>query len=289
MARFRLDGRVMPVQIRQSSDVVNRTPDARHGRRPTPSRIIEHVIRPERQPPARPGGRRGRRLDAARRWSACSGSPAAGATCPTHTPPVTIFKPLKGLDEGLEENLRSFFQLDYPTYQLLFCVADADDPAIAVVQKLLAEFPDHDAQLVVGCPAFGLNPKVENLAAMDRYRKHDVILISDSNVRVRPSLPPRDGLLPGRAGGRAGDEPVRRAWARRTPARCMENLQLNGFIAGGVALASVLRVTCVVGKSMLMPVAGPRGDRRVRRRSATCWPRTRSSASGSARRATRSG
>ena len=48
-----------------------------------------------------------------------------------HTPPVTIFKPLKGLDEELEENLRSFFRLDYPTYQLLFCVADADDPAIA--------------------------------------------------------------------------------------------------------------------------------------------------------------
>ena len=58
-----------------------------------------------------------------------------------HTPPVTIFKPLKGLDEELEENLRSFFRLDYPTYQLLFCVADADDPAIEVVQKLLASFP----------------------------------------------------------------------------------------------------------------------------------------------------
>src|SRR5580658_196507 len=46
------------------------------------------------------------------------------------TPPVTIFKPLKGLDEELDQNLRSFFQLDYPSYQLLFCVADADDPAI---------------------------------------------------------------------------------------------------------------------------------------------------------------
>src|SRR5437764_15354478 len=104
-----------------------------------------------------------------------------------HTPPVTIFKPLKGLDEELEENLRSFFHLDYPTYQLLFGVADEDDPAIGVVQKLLAEFPGHDAQLVVGCPAFGLNPKVESLASMERYRKHDVILISDSTVRAKPS------------------------------------------------------------------------------------------------------
>ena len=55
-----------------------------------------------------------------------------------YTPPVTIFKPLKGMDEGLEENLRSFFHLDYPVYQLIFGVADADDPAIEVVRKLQA-------------------------------------------------------------------------------------------------------------------------------------------------------
>ncbi len=84
---------------------------------------------------------------------------------------MTIFKPLKGLDEELEENLRSFFRLDYPTFQLLFCVADADDPAIEVVKKLQSEFPDQDSKLVVGCPAFGLNPKVESLAAMDADRK----------------------------------------------------------------------------------------------------------------------
>src|SRR5690349_21041011 len=82
-----------------------------------------------------------------------------------HTPPITILKPLKGVDEGLEENLRTFFQLDYPVYQLLFCVADDHDPAIEVVTRLLGEFSDHDAMLIVGCPAFGLNPKVESLAA----------------------------------------------------------------------------------------------------------------------------
>jgi len=79
---------------------------------------------------------------------------------PDSTPPVSIYKPLKGEDEGLEENLRSFFQLDYPTYQLLFCVADKDDPAVPVVLRLIAEYPRHDAQLIVGCPHFGLNPKV---------------------------------------------------------------------------------------------------------------------------------
>jgi ceramide glucosyltransferase len=177
-----------------------------------------------------------------------------GQGLPEHTPPVTIFKPLKGLDEELEQNLRSFFQLDYPVYQLLFGVADEQDPAIAVVRSLMAEFPEQDAQLVIGAPAFGLNPKVENLASMDRFRKHQVILISDSNVRVRPPYlrettrylaEPGVGLVTNLFAG-VGET--------RSGA-IMENLQLNGFIAGNMALASMLRVTCVVGKSMLMPVS----------------------------------
>ncbi len=170
-----------------------------------------------------------------------------------HTPPVTILKPLKGVDEGLEENLRSFFALDYPAYQLLFCVADAADPAIGVVRTLMAEFPGQDAELIVGCPVFGLNPKVESLAAMYRYRKHDTILISDSNVRVRPSYlrettcylaEPGVGLVTNLFAG-VGEEQT---------GAVLENLQLNGFIAGGAAMAAVLRITCVVGKSMLLPV-----------------------------------
>jgi ceramide glucosyltransferase len=170
---------------------------------------------------------------------------------PDHTPPVTIYKPLKGLDEDLEGNLASFFALDYPAYQLLFCVADPDDPAAAVARKLMAEHPERDARLVVGCPPFGLNPKVESLAAMEPYRRHDVLLISDSNVRVRPSYlretacylaDPSVGLVTNLFAGRG----------EAGPAAAMENLQINGYIAGGMALASMLGVTCVVGKSMMM-------------------------------------
>jgi ceramide glucosyltransferase len=172
---------------------------------------------------------------------------------PDYTPPVTVFKPLKGVDEGLEENLRSFFRLDYPVYQLLFGVADADDPAIDVVKRLLAEFPDRDAQLVVGNPVFGLNPKVENLAAMDRYSKYDTILISDSNVRVRPPYLRETACYLAEPGVGMVTNLFVGVGEQQTGA-VLENLQLNGFIAGGVALASLLRVTCVVGKSMLMPV-----------------------------------
>lgn len=168
------------------------------------------------------------------------------------TPPVSIYKPLKGCDEDLEANLRTFFQLDYPVYQLIFGVAEHDDPAIPIVRRLMSEFPDRDATLVVGNPAFGLNPKVENLAAMERDRRHDVILISDSNVRARPEYlretvchlaDPRVGLVTNLFAGT--DE--------RQLGAILENLQLNGFIAGGVAMASVVGATCVVGKSMLLP------------------------------------
>lgn len=171
---------------------------------------------------------------------------------PDYTPAVTIFKPLKGVDEDLEANLRSFFQLDYPTYQLLFGVADANDPAVEVVKLLLAEFPEHDAQLVVGSPVFGLNPKVENLAAMDRFRKHQVILISDSNVRVRPGYLRETACYLAEPGVGLVSNIFAGVEEQQTGA-VLENLQLNGFIAGGVALASVTGVTCVVGKSMLMP------------------------------------
>ncbi|GAC1333562.1 MAG: ceramide glucosyltransferase [Isosphaeraceae bacterium] len=168
-------------------------------------------------------------------------------------PAMTIFKPLKGIDEGLEANLRGFFLLDYPEVQLLFGVAEGNDPAIGVVEKLLREFPESDAHLVVGAPAFGLNPKVENLAALNRLRKHDYILISDSNVRVRPSYlretvrdlsDPAVGLVSNIFAG--VDEASFGA--------AMENLQLNGFVSAGVSLASMVGATCVVGKSMMMPV-----------------------------------
>ncbi len=171
----------------------------------------------------------------------------------SHTPPITIFKPLKGLDEYLDSNLRSFFELDYPAFQLIFGVADPDDPAIPIVETLMAEFPDHDATLVVGNPAFGLNPKIENLAAMYPKRKHDVILISDSNVKVRPNylretaqhlVDPGVGIVTN----------VFTGVGERKFGAILENLQLNGFIAANLCGAFFLRITCVVGKSMLMPV-----------------------------------
>src|SRR3989344_3043795 len=100
--------------------------------------------------------------------------------------PVTILKPLKGVDPALEANLESFFLLDYPEYEIFFSVADPNDPALKVVRRVLRRHPDVKARVLVGAVELGLNPKVNNMVLSYDRASHDLILISDSNVRVKP-------------------------------------------------------------------------------------------------------
>jgi ceramide glucosyltransferase len=102
----------------------------------------------------------------------------------TRRPPVTLLKPLKGLGVNLERNLHSFCTLDYPDYQILFAAADADDPAIAVVEQLQRRYPERDITLIVNPTTIGTNRKVSNLAHMMWLAKHDIVVISDSDIRV---------------------------------------------------------------------------------------------------------
>lgn len=102
------------------------------------------------------------------------------------TAPVTLLKPLCGLEPEFADNLRSFCRQDYATYQIVFGVRDPADPAIAVVKALQAEFPDRDIALVVHEKIIGANFKVSNLANMMAAAKHDLLVISDSDMRVEP-------------------------------------------------------------------------------------------------------
>ena len=102
------------------------------------------------------------------------------------TPPITVLKPLAGLEANLEANLRSFFQQDYPQYQLLFAVREPDDPAAETARRLLAAFPDRDAQiLVTGEPSIS-NAKVFSLMQMAERARHEILIISDSDIRATP-------------------------------------------------------------------------------------------------------
>jgi ceramide glucosyltransferase len=100
-------------------------------------------------------------------------------------PPVTLLKPLKGCEPATEDCLRSWFAQQYSgSVQILFGVAAADDPVCGIVRKLLREFPDTDAQLVIGAPLPGANAKVAKLAELEGLAKHELLVISDADVRV---------------------------------------------------------------------------------------------------------
>ena len=99
-------------------------------------------------------------------------------------PPVSIIKPLKGTDAGLYENLASFCSQLYPEYQIVFAAASPDDPAVAVVRRLMADFPATDIALAVDATVHGANRKVSNLLNAWQLAKYDIIAISDSDIRV---------------------------------------------------------------------------------------------------------
>jgi ceramide glucosyltransferase len=101
-------------------------------------------------------------------------------------PPASILKPLCGEDPDLYENLASFCRQDYPAFQIVFGVQDPADPAIAVVRRLMAEFPGRDLRLVVETGHRGGNLKVANLQNMLPAARHELIVIADSDMRVAP-------------------------------------------------------------------------------------------------------
>jgi ceramide glucosyltransferase len=103
---------------------------------------------------------------------------------PTFEPPVSILKPLYGVDFASYENYASFCTQDYSEYEILFSVNDEGDPAVAVVQRLIADFPQRRIALLIGAEYFGANKKVNSLARLTREAKHEVLALSDGDVRV---------------------------------------------------------------------------------------------------------
>ncbi len=99
-------------------------------------------------------------------------------------PSVTVLKPLCGAEPETYEYLRSFCLQAYPTYQVIFGVSDSMDPAVAIVHRLQREFPNRDLQLVIDRRQHGSNRKVSNLINLMQRARHDVLVLSDADVRV---------------------------------------------------------------------------------------------------------
>jgi ceramide glucosyltransferase len=105
----------------------------------------------------------------------------------TLQPPVSVLKPLCGEDTDLYENLRSFCRQDYPAFQIIFGVREGADPAVSVVRRLIAEFPEVDLSLVIDGRQRGGNLKVANLRNMLPSARYPVLVLADSDMRVAPS------------------------------------------------------------------------------------------------------
>lgn len=112
---------------------------------------------------------------------------AATAVRPGFTPPLTVLKPVHGAEPGLEAHLATFFQQDYPEYEILFCARSADDAGLAAARRVAQAYPGVPAKFLVtgGTPDY-INAKVASLELMEQNAAHDILVISDSDVRVTP-------------------------------------------------------------------------------------------------------
>ena len=152
---------------------------------------------------------------------------------------ISVLKPLSGAEDQLEANLRTFFTQEYESYEILFAVRNPNDPAIAVVEKLRAEYPTIPVRLIItGEPPYP-NAKVYSLDLMKSAAQHDLLVMSDSDIRATPDMlatiaaefaNPQVGLAtcPYRA------VPGRTFWSK------LEALGMNTQFLGGVLVARML-------------------------------------------------
>jgi ceramide glucosyltransferase len=102
------------------------------------------------------------------------------------TPYVSVLKPVYGVDFGSQENFETFCNQNYPNYEVIFAVNEESDPAVPLIRKLIAAHPERNIRLVTGAPFLGENRKVNNLALMVREASHEILAITDGDVRVGP-------------------------------------------------------------------------------------------------------
>jgi len=177
------------------------------------------------------------------------GEPAGS---PEDLPGVSVLKPLAGADPELEANLESFFLQDHPRFELLFGVEDESDPAIAVVERVRARHPTVRARVIIHGGLRAQNPKISNLSGIIGEAAHDLVLVSDSNIRAPTDYVRSMAALSVTAGPRFGlATNLFVGSGERSLGAALEAVQLNGFVAAGVALSFRVGDPGVVGKSML--------------------------------------
>lgn len=111
---------------------------------------------------------------------------AAEAELKKFTPPLTLLKPLAGAEPDLDAHLASFFEQDYPEFEILFCAREANDAGLEIARRVASRYPQITAKFMsTGEPPY-INAKVASMELMEKSAAHDILVISDSDVRVTP-------------------------------------------------------------------------------------------------------
>ncbi len=170
---------------------------------------------------------------------------------PPACPPISILKPLCGLDDDLERNLRSFLELDYPVYEIVLGVRDQHDAAFDLALALSRKHPGR-VRLVLQRGAPGVNPKVNQLVTLERAARYDLLLVSDSNARVERSYLREIAALFADERVACVTHPIV-GHGEETWGSLLDNLHMSSSIGPGMIGAKLFAgQDLVVGKSMAL-------------------------------------
>ncbi len=180
-------------------------------------------------------------------------------------PPVSMLKPIYGLDRDTYENYASFCVQDYPEYEILFCVSDEPDPAIPVIRKThSAIFRTAGFELLIGSEPLGVSDKVNKLCRMAREAKHEILIVSDSDVRVDADYL-RAVAAPFQEAKVGGVTCLYRGLTDGSLAADLEAIGNSTDFAAGVLVAWLFSaVNFMLGATMATAESGARRNRRLR-------------------------
>ncbi len=169
-----------------------------------------------------------------------------------HYPRISILKPVKNVDDDMENNFDSIFNIDYPDFEILFGVDSKQDPVADLIRRMIQKYPKVDVKMIETGHRSDQNPKVHKLSFMEDYASGELFWISDSNIRVHPSALKSLANEYIDNGTHLVFSPIK-GEGNRTFGSIIENSYMNHYLSGNVLAAwNLFKQEIVVGKSMLI-------------------------------------